>query len=162
MRQRETAQFVQQVAEFLKDRSLVTDTNVKKVDGERIARENGQDLTDVDVLAADTGARVIYALECKDLEGARTPAELDNELRSTFRSGSSPRSAADKHEERVAWLAGRIPRVLRHLGVADDPGGWQIYGAIVTDVHVLSPYVTDCPLPVYSWTELDGLVAANR
>jgi len=161
LRQQETQQFVDDVASLVRARGMAVDTNVKKVDSEKITRSNNEDLTDIDVLAADVANRVIYALECKDLEGARTPAELDNELTNTFRSGGAKRSAAEKQVERVAWLTARIPQTLRHLGVesGDAAAAWTVVGAIVTDVHVLSPYVATCPLPVYARTELDSLFA---
>jgi hypothetical protein len=164
LRQRETQQFVDDVASAVRARGMAVDSNVKKVDGERIKRANNQDLTDVDVLAADVSNRVIYALECKDLEGARTPAELDNELSNTFRSGNGQkRSAAEKQVERVAWLAARVPQTLRHLGLQEDASEqWSVVGAIVTDVYVLSPYVATCPLPVFARAELDSLFANSE
>jgi hypothetical protein len=161
LRHRETQQFVDQVAALHRDHGMAVDTNVKKVAGEKITRDNNEDLTDVDVLAADPTAKVIYALECKDLEGARTPAELDNELANTFRSGGKKRSAADKQLERVAWLAQRIPKALHHLGIEDASTEWRVEGAIVTDVHVMSPHVADCCLPVYAWTEIRDRVAGD-
>lgn len=159
LRQQETQEFVDDVASHLRARGMAIDTNVKKVDGEKITRVNKEDLTDIDVLAADVANKIIYALECKDLEGARTPAELDNELTNTFRSGGTKRSAAEKQVERVSWLAARIPQTLRHLGVTGDAAGaaWSVVGAIVTDVHVLSPYVAACPLPVFARAEMDSL-----
>jgi hypothetical protein len=158
MRQAETQDFVAQVAEFARQRGMAVDTNVKKVAGEKIMRDSKQDLTDIDVLAADAVSRKIYLLECKDLEGARTPAELSNELASTFRGGGKKRSAAEKQVERVAWVSARISQTLQHLGVAtEEPGGWSVTGAVVTDVHVLAPYVHACPLPVYAQEDLGRL-----
>jgi hypothetical protein len=154
LRQRETQRFVEQVAEVHSQRGMSVRVNVKKIAGERITRENGDDLTDVDVLAADPRGKMLYALECKDLEAARTPVELQNELRNTFSSGGSRRSAADKQVERVAWLRQRLRAVLKDLGINDSPADWRVQGAIVTDVHVMSAYVAECPLPVIAWADL--------
>ena len=151
LRQRETLAFVAKVESLLQRAGMPTDTNVKKIAGERIRRSNGQDLVDIDVLGADAEARTIYALECKDLEGARTPAELHNELAQTF---NESRSAATRHVERVEWLAQRVPQTLTHLGLAQPVGDWRVVGLLITDAHVLSPYVTTCPLPVLSFAEL--------
>jgi hypothetical protein len=130
------------------------DTTVRKLARERVARPNGDDLGDFDVLAADERTSTIYAIECKDLEVARTPAELDNELTNTFRAGGGRRSAAEKHVERIAWLRTRTNKALAHLGVKEPSGSWVIRGAIVTDVNVMSPHVDSCPLPVYALHEL--------
>lgn len=151
LRQREALAFVAKVEAVLQNVGMPTDTNVKKVGGERIRRANGQDLIDVDVLGADVNSRTIYALECKDLEGARTPAELHNELAHTF---NESRSAATRHAERVAWLARRIPQTLTHLGITMTAKDWKVVGLLITDVRVISPYVKSCPLPVLPFIEL--------
>jgi hypothetical protein len=154
LRQAETAAFAETVADVCRERQLLVDTCVRKIAGERMTRANGEDISDVDVLAIDIQRSTIYALECKDLEVARTPAELDNELRHTFRTGGRKRSAAQKHQERVAWLADRVSRVLAGFGIEDATTGWVVEGAIVTDVNVMSPHLATCPLPVYALHEL--------
>ena len=54
---------------------------------------------------------------------------------------------------RGEWLRARIPQTLSYLGIDHDGSGWEVEGMIVTDVHVLSPYLRHCPLPVYAWAE---------
>jgi hypothetical protein len=158
LRQAETATFVERVADVCRDHGMLVDTSVWAVGGAKIARANGDDLGDVDVLAVDTIRSTIYALECKDLEIARTPAELDNELVNTFRGGGRKRSAAEKHEERVAWIQARVSAVLAHFQVVIEPQGWLVEGAIVTDINVMSPHLAACPLPVYALHELQTML----
>jgi hypothetical protein len=158
LRQAETLAFAQSVADLCRDRDMLVDTSVRTIGGARIVRANGEDLGDIDVLAIDLTASTIYAFECKDLEVARTPAELDNELRSTFRAGGPKRSAAEKHVERVAWIDARVSAVLTHFDVGLAPMGWVVEGAIVTDVNVMSPHVATCPLPVYARHELRAML----
>jgi hypothetical protein len=153
LRQHETKAFVSRVADVLRASGIPVDTNVKKVAGERMRRANNQDIADVDVLAADPQSLVIYAFECKDLAGARTPAELHNELSQTFSGDTTRGSAALRQLERVAWLRDRVPQTLLHLGISSTSTTWTIEGAIVTDIHVLSPYVAECPLPVTAFSE---------
>lgn len=154
LRQDESRQFVELVADDLRAAGMVVDTNVAKIEGNRLRRAGNQDLGDVDVLAADMRARQIYAVECKDLEGARTPAELANELRTTFGSSGKGRSGADRHVERVGWLRAHRRATLNHLGLAMDARRWRVIGMIVTDVPVMSPHVAECRLPVHTRREL--------
>jgi hypothetical protein len=156
LRQAETSAFVDSVADLCRSHDMLVDTSVRTIGGERLARPNGDDLGDIDVLAVDAKTSTVYALECKDLEVARTPAELDNEIRSTFRSGGAKRSAAEKHVERIAWLAARVSAILAHVDIDTESTGWVIEGAIVTDVNVMSPHVAACPLPVYARHELQA------
>ena len=158
LRQAETSAFVDSVADLCRSHEMLVDTSVRTIRGERLARTNGDDLGDIDVLAVDLTASTIYALECKDLEVARTPVELDNELRNTFRSGGAKRSAAEKHVERIAWIATRVSAILAHFDIEMESTGWVVEGAIVTDVNVMSPHVAACPLPVYASHELEAML----
>jgi hypothetical protein len=162
IRQAETAAFAETVADVCRERQLLVDTCVRKIAGEKMTRANGEDIADVDVLAIDIQTSTIYALECKDLEVARTPAELDNELSHTFRTGGRKRSAAQKHQERIKWLADRVSRVLAGFGIEDATTDWVVEGAIVTDVNVMSPHLATCPLPVYALHELKAMLDERR
>jgi hypothetical protein len=160
--QRSALEFVDNVASIAHDLGLVVDTNVKKIGGQQITRSNGQPLGDIDVLAADVTSKKIYAFECKALAGARTPAELGNELNTTFGSGGKKPSAAEKHQERSDWLAGKLQECLLHLRLADeDAEAWTIVSAMVTDAHVLAPRIADCPLPVYAQAEVQAFLLAG-
>ncbi|MFA4929390.1 MAG: hypothetical protein WC558_12810 [Patulibacter sp.] len=163
LRQRGAQKFVDNVAALARGLRMDVDTNVKKIGGQLITRSNGQALGDIDVLAADPASKTIYALECKALAGARTPAEVANELTKTFGSGGKKRSAAEKHQERVEWLVGNLPNVLLHLKLRDsDPALWAIVGVMVTDAHVLAPRVATCPLPVCAQADLEAFLAGRR
>lgn len=160
--QRSALEFVDNVASIACDLGMAVDTNVKKIGGQQITRSNGQDLGDIDVLVADVTSKKIYALECKALAGARTPAELGNELKKTFGSGGKKPSAAEKHKERSEWLTARLPEALLHLKLPDeDAQGWTVVSAMVTDAHVLAPRIADCPLPVYAQADLQEFLLSG-
>jgi hypothetical protein len=133
---------------------MIVRRNVDKVGKLHLARDNGQSIKDIDVLAADRTQRVLHMLESKDLEGARTPFELSNEVAKTFGTGGKKRSAAEKHVERIEWVKRRMAETLAWLGIDDDPADWTISGRIVVDTPVMSPYITQCPLPVITVAEL--------
>jgi hypothetical protein len=156
LRQAETRGFTEQVAARCRQLGLIARTNVHKIGGQRISRADGQDAGDIDVLAADTSERILHALECKDLEAARTPAELHNELDKTFGSGKKKRSAAEKHLERVTWLNSHVAAALELLDIDPaDAQDWRVQGRMVVDVPVMAPFIRECPLPVTAVDELN-------
>ena len=163
LRQEETAEFVQEVGRRCSGAGMVVRTNVRKIAGKRITKPDGDDAGDLDTLAADPASHVIHVLECKDLEAARTPAELHNELERTFATGGQKRSAADKHLDRIAWVEEHLSEVVTWLGLQGDPNAWAVVGGFIVDSEVLSPYVYDCPLPVTPISRLlEGLQAATE
>jgi len=129
---------------------------VKKIAGFRLEREPGQDLGDIDVLAADSQKRVLWAVEAKRLAFARNPAELANELESTFQTSGDKRSAVDKHLERVAWLRDNLALTLDFLGIP-TPGrrGWKVKPLVVVDHELQSPYIARSSVPVVPRRELE-------
>ena len=119
-----------------------------------------QDIADVDVLAADLEAKQLLAVECKDLEGARTPAELRNEIDETFGQSGKKRSKLEIHLERIAWLEAHLQQTLDWMGLPGAAEDWSVQGLMVTDVEVLAPHVLGgCPIPVMSRATLEVRLA---
>lgn len=148
------AVFERQVAQVLRDDGrLAVAERVRRVGGDRLERAPGQSLGDIDVLAADASTRTLWALECKDLSGAMTAAEIAREMSDHFRAIGS--TSMTKHVERVAWLQARVPAALELLdltGAAD----WSVHGLFVTGRPVHAPYIEDVPFPI---VPLNRLVA---
>jgi hypothetical protein len=140
---------------FAADARLTVKRRVKKIAGRRIQRRSGQDLGDIDVLVVDPSRRILWAIETKDLAFARTPAELANELKTTFAMGDRKPTAAERHLERTAWLRENLASVLISLGFsASVARRWRVEPLIIVDHELRSPYVTGCPVPVVSYLEL--------
>ncbi len=130
---------------------------VKGIAGLRIQRESGQDLGDIDVLAADPKKRVVWAIEAKGLAFARNPAELANELKNTFQTSGEKRSAVNKHLERVVWLRENLVSVLDLLEIPDSGRKrWVVEPLIVVDHELQSPYFARSPIPVVPMRELSN------
>lgn len=158
VRQEESAAFNEQIAELCREQGMVVRTQVSKVGPLQLTRTHQghqEKIGDVDVLAADRCQKVLYVLECKNLEGARTPSELKNEIDSTFSVGRSKRSKLEIHVERIAWVEDHLIETLELLGLDEPVEDWTIDGRMITDIEVLSPHiVADTPIPVLSAASL--------
>jgi hypothetical protein len=88
--------------------------------------EGGNTLDDVDVLAIDVAPRTLLALECKNLDFARTRCELWSEVREF----EDPKHGIFfKHGRRATWMRAHMPDVLRGLGLSG--AGWRAEPVIV-------------------------------
>lgn len=95
------------------------------------------------MLAADRRTRIIWAIECKDLSGAVTAAEITREMSDHFRAAGA--TSVTKHSERVDWLRERISGALDRLGIEDElQHGWRVHGLLVTGRPVIAPTSTMC------------------
>jgi hypothetical protein len=165
LQNRDAEGFNDLVAEFYESRpGWRVKRRVNKIAGHRIQRTLGQDLGDVDVLAADPEKRTLWAVEVKDLAFARTPAELANELESTFQTKGKKRAALDIHQERVAWLRGNLTLTLGWLRVPSTVAikRWKVKPLVVVDHELQSPYIVRSPMPVVPYRDLENWHRRNE
>ena len=145
------------VAAKLRSLGLVTELSVDKIGGVRIADPDGLDLGDIDVLAWHPGTRTVLAVEAKDFEVARTPAEMSHEIVKLFRGKQGKkveRSTADKHARRVDWLRDNLAAVLAHIGAEAGPAESSVVGVIVTSEPLVTPLVASSMTPVIPFDDL--------
>jgi hypothetical protein len=126
--------------------------------GKAIKRDNGETLGDIDVLAADTVAAVLYGIECKDLTGALTPTEFAGELAEHFSSESG--TSTSKHAERIAWLEAHRAEALSELGLDGPSERWQVRGLFVTGHTVMAPYIKDLHYEIVVIDDLPSWISA--
>ena len=110
----------------------------------RIADPNGLALGDIDVLAWHPVTRTVLAVEAKDFEVARTPAEMSHEIAKLFlgKQGKKvERSTVDKHARRIDWLSANLADVLAHMGANAGPVECSVIGVIVTSEPLVTPLV---------------------
>jgi hypothetical protein len=152
------AKFEREVAQVVRNTNgrLAVAERVSRLGGDRLQRAPGQPLGDIDVLAGDASTRTLWAVECKDLSGAMTAAEIAREMSAHFRAIGS--TSMTKHAERVTWLEARIPAALELLNLADVPDGWSVRGLFVTRRSVHASYIEDVVFPIVPVNELSALL----
>ena len=95
------------------------------------------------------------AVEAKDFEIARTPAEIAGELEKLFTGKKRKKSTVELHSRRLEWLREHLDEVVRSLGEDPDDGTWHIVGSIVTSDPLVTPLVESSPLPVIPFVDLE-------
>lgn len=138
-------------AVFADSPGLVVRLRVKKVGKVRLARANGEDIGDIDVLVADPRRRRLLAVETKDFETARTPSELSREIEKLL---TGPKSASVLHSERVDWLRDHRSDVLKWLGLSEDWKKWKVEGLIVVSTELMSPLLRSSSIPILTLNQL--------
>jgi hypothetical protein len=152
-------EFNRRVAELYRAApGLLVCERVKKIGRLRIARPNGQDLGDLDVLVANPHIRSLTPVETKDLTAALTPPELRNEMDRLFGSADNRPGDLDRFAERVGWVRANVGEVLRHVfRITDDPSDWTVHPTLVLDREMISPRLARRPdLTVLSLRELQA------
>lgn len=146
--------FARSVAARLAHLDMTTRVSVKKIGGRRIADESGNDIGDIDVLAVHRSTRSILAVEAKDFEVARTPAEIANEFEKLLRGAPGKKSAIELHGRRIEWLREHLGELVVELGLGDEAGPWTVAGVVVTSEHLITPLVDSSPFPVVALDDL--------
>lgn len=146
--------FARSVSSRLQHLGMMTKLSVNKVGKQRIVDSTGMDLGDIDVLAAHAETRCIIAVEAKDFEIARTPAEIKNELEKLFYGKNNKKSTIELHGRRVDWLKQNLGETILSLKQDGDPSEWQVVGMIVTSDPLLTPLVRPSPILVVPFEDL--------
>ncbi len=144
---------------FRADTRFAVDESVTSLGGHRLQRPNGETLGDIDVVAADRLARILHAVECKDLAGALTPSEVASELSEHFDDDAD--TSSSKHAERVAWLQAHRADALAQLGIAEEASSWRVHGMFVTGRPVMAPYIRDVAFEIVASGDLGAWIAAR-
>lgn len=150
-----TQSFARSVAAKLEQLGMTTKLSVNKIGQQRLVDSRGQDLGDVDILAAHRPTRSVVAVEAKDFEIARTPAEIAGEVEKLFKGKKGKKSTVELHTRRLEWLRENLAEVVRSLGEDPADGQWHAVGRIVTSDPLVTPLVEISPLPVIPLVDLD-------
>jgi hypothetical protein len=150
-----TESFARSVAAKLEQLGMTTKLSVNKIGRQRLVDSKGQDLGDVDILAAHRPTRSVVAVEAKDFEIARTPTEIAGELEKLFKGKKGKKSTVDLHARRLNWLGENLAEVVRSLGEDPKEGEWHAVGRIVTSDPLVTPLVETSPLPIIPFVDLD-------
>jgi len=154
VRGRVTESFARSVAAKLEQLGMTTKMSVNKIGRQRLVDSKGQDLGDVDILAAHQSTRSIVAVEAKDFEIARTPAEIAGEFEKLFKGKKGKKSTVELHSRRLAWLREHLAEVVSSLGADPEDGPWQVVGSIVTSDPLVTPLVESSPIPIIPFDDL--------
>ncbi len=147
--------FARSVERRLRDLGMTTRLAVKKIGTNRIVDLGGKDLGDIDVLVAHPETRSIIAVEAKDFEIARTPAEIANELEKLFSGKSNKKSTIELHTRRIDWLREHLAEAMEHLGFDGALASWQVHGVIITSDPLITPLVRSSSIPVLAFEDVD-------
>jgi hypothetical protein len=152
-------EFEHDVADVFRARSrFAVEESVTSLGGHKLERPNGDTLGEIDVLVADTVARVIHGVECKGLAGALTPSETASELSEHF---DGEGTSSSRHAERISWLDGRRADALKHFNISEDASLWRVHGMFVTGRPVMAVYIRDVPFEIVAFRDLDAWIAGQ-
>lgn len=126
--------------------------NVKKINGKKIAQENGNDLGDIDILIIDRVTKKIIASEVKDFHFSRNPYEIQQEYIKMFEDKGKKLCFATKHQRRVEWLKKHLDDVKEMYGLEDND--WKIEGIFIVSQPLISSYIYKQTIKCISKAEL--------
>ena len=154
-RRRINDEFAHSVARRFQTLGMETRMSVIKIGKKRITDPNGQDLGDIDVLAYHPESRSILAVEAKDFEIARTPAEMSNELEKLFLGKKKKKPTVELHQQRIEWLRANFTDVTEELGIKAEGAPCKLIGLIVTSDPLITPLVKVSSLPVIPFDDIE-------
>ncbi|MEW6529303.1 MAG: hypothetical protein AB1473_00585 [Thermodesulfobacteriota bacterium] len=145
-------EFVSAVIEWIDSQTDWTPKREVKI-GPREILDAPEDLGDVDVLCLDTGHQRLLSIECKNVNHARNPREIANELEKSILGKKKPEDSwVAKHQKRHEWLEGNCATVQTAFNLKEMP--LHVKSLVLTSEEIPSAYVRQMPLPVFSFSLL--------
>lgn len=153
--------FVTEVIEWINLNSKL------KTHKEITIRPNGDliaetDLGDIDILAFDDDANIVYSMECKNINSGRNPREIANEIERFIESSEEEKSWTQKHIDRDSWLRANILDVIQkfHSNVSNP----NIVSVMIVSEEIPTKYLRSINLPLVSLSQLkrEGLDAIKK
>lgn len=114
---------------------IIVCERLSKINGKKVADNQGNDLGDIDVLYIVPNKRKIVVGEVKDFSLAKNPYEMDQEYRRIFVDGKKP-CYMTKHKRRVAWVHEHLEDVKIHFGLTD--GKWSVKPVMFVSEEIVS------------------------
>jgi hypothetical protein len=147
--------FNQKVEEYFKlNRDLIVRSQVKKIGKLKIQSENGE-LGDIDVLAINPNKRIIWLVECKDLNRARTPYEIHHELCKLFIDSEGDSCIVTKHKRRADWFERNLQIAVSNFNIeSHNLSQWRVVPFIVISNSMITPLLFDSSIKVICFEEL--------
>lgn len=142
------------VDDLVRGHDVQTSFRVKRFGDKKLARENGESLGDIDVLAVDTEWRRLILIDAKAVSAALNAGDIVRQASVLF-SGAD--STVEKQLARAAWVETNLATVLQALGLPS--GAWTVLPAIVTDRVLPSAFVSESAVPVVSYSRLKSELA---
>jgi hypothetical protein len=136
--------FARAVSAQLQHLGMTTRVSVNKIGKQRIVDSVGNDLGDIDVLAAHHESRSILAVE----------AEIANELEKLFLGKKGKKSTIELHSKRIDWLREHLDEVALSIGANGGTAPWRVIGAVVTSDPLITPLVSSSALSVIPFDDL--------
>ena len=143
---------VQKVLKSIKSEDIEVHTSVWIGPNEDLY--DPKDLGDVDVLIIHKGKKILYSLECKNMEPSRNIKEMVEEL-SKMMGSSCERGLIQKHMDRDTWLKNNLGLVGKKFGL--DLTGYEVKSIFLTAEGMLTPVLKkqNLPLPFVTRYELN-------
>jgi hypothetical protein len=135
---------------------LKENSSLRVIDYEVSIKEKGhlhadKDYGDIDILAIDDSAKVVYSIECKNTASARVVHEMKTELDKYLGKDGKP-GMIQKHVERDRWLkTDAIKEQLRKfIGVAED---YTVKSLVLSSEEIPLMYLAKgkLPMPIISF-----------
>lgn len=142
---------------FEENSSLKIEDEVPIAPGKQL--DSSENLGDIDILAIDEDKKIIFSIECKHVNFARNPREVDHEIVTIMKDSKKKKSWITKHSKRDNWLKDNVEKVSKAFDLSSD--SFQIFSVILTAHEIPTTYIHDLSLPFISFTKLkrEGLIA---
>ena len=110
-------------------------------------------LGDIDVLLLDKDGKHLFSIECKDVESAKTPRQIAQEIEKFF----NKKDWIKKHQIRDEWIKNNLDALGEKIG--HDLNGYNVFSIFIVSQELPTIYLKKTPIDIIPFSQIkhDGL-----
>lgn len=119
---------------------------------DKIARVEPK-LGDIDVLLLDNDGKRLFSIECKDVESAKNPRQIAQEIEKFF----NKKYWIKKHQKRDEWIKNNLDKL--GIKIEHDLKDYKVFSIFIASQELPTIYLTKTPIEIvpFSQTKSDGV-----
>ena len=110
-------------------------------------------LGDIDVLLLDKDGKRLFSIECKDVESAKTPRQIAQEIEKFF----NKKDWIKKHQIRDEWIKNNLEALGEKIG--HDLNDYNVFSIFIVSQELPTIYLKKTPIDIIPFSQIkhDGL-----
>lgn len=152
-------EFNEMVFEWLKDnldmfKKFYLRSNVKI---DKIIKNNPQ-YGDIDVLLLDKEKKHLFSIECKDIESAKNPRQINHEIKNFF----GENGWIKKHQKREVWIKNNLDKLGDKIG--QDIKDYKVFSIFIVSQVLPTIYLKKSPIDIIPFSKIkyDGVTFLDK
>lgn len=111
--------------------------------------KGGQNYGDIDVLVLDYNKKRLFSIECKDIESAKNPRQINQEIKNFL---IKKKNLISKHQNRENWIKENLNKLGESIGC--DLKDYKVFSIFIVSQELPLIYLKNTPIDIIPFSQI--------